>query len=170
MIYSYYVTHLHIFNNCQRLGKTKCQSIGYLFFGLHITLSSIKKYLTFCVAFNHLFKWVNVVFNKACVNHTTPWLSASLSTNTSDSYFPSTWQNSSHFSSSAVCEFSHSFFTTHLLICTAPSLFTSSLVPHMKSFYSWLPTPKDAANHLQAMAVTIFCEQFAPLRGKLLSI
>lgn len=72
--------------------------------------------------------------------------------------------------SSGACEISHSFFTTHLLICTAP------LFPFLSPSRIWNPSilgcqqQKDAANHLQAMAVTIFCEQFAPLRGKLLSI
>lgn len=64
---------------------------------------------------------------------------------------------------------SHSFFTTHLLIPAAALVIRSPLL-HMKSFQSRLPARRDAANHLPATSVTIFCQQFGPLRGKLLSI
>lgn len=87
------------------------------------------------------------------------------------------WKNSSLSYHPAHAKFhTYVFFpppTTHLLICAA-LLFSTTPHPPLRSScpppaYEILPlsTTKDVANHLQAMAVTIFCEQFGPLKRKI---
>lgn len=91
----------------------------------------------------------------------------------------STWKNSSRFQN---CVKFHTRFSQHILICTVLFLIPPSIHPSlahllsassMKSFHSPLFAVAKLglpANHGWATAHTIFRQQFAPLRGKLLWI